>query len=797
MVGFRKKPQGLDITITEVSRERSSRFRLLSKTLGKLSFLLPACLFALLIYTLLSKAFFLDPVNARCLLAQFFIMLGFLCATINRPLARYTSVLAAVIGAVASNLLPSAITAGLAETLFDILKSVTYIIELLRFPESSGPEPQNLAVVLVSILTVISILAYKRGNSAILLALLSAAFFFKNLLTSGPTNKFIFFLALALIGFSFFMFRDTFRRRREIVQMPSVLPIILVISIVLGMFYLLPEFSLQNQRLYDSLEFIRERLKREERLPDTINYYEFSIKDLGYYPSGDNLGGPINIIEKAYMRYDGPSEASYLRGSIYDFYQNSRWSPTSMDPNYVFRNDDPGFQQRKSFYLSDRHYPEDKRIALNREETASIWPLEQPVQTIFNPGRLSSIEEIKTNQDSDSLLRFFFNEQGQVYASHILPETGYRISAYYPKKSEPSFSEDVIKLVPENLNLDPKSDYQAIIQKYDPGLAKLVYSHEGSDRDRLIRLYLVKKYLSENYIYNLKVATVPANVDFFENFLNTKEGYCTYFATAMTIAAQEMGFKAYYVEGFLVPGVTGQALGRYERIVKNTSAHAWTEVVLPEIGGVIIDAVPNDALSNLSQDKDRESSPPPTEPSTPEPSQSETAESQTDPSEPEEEPQNDDQEAGTVSQKPFLLLFFILLLALILAILTLRKLSFSKRRYNYDYLSRKYSNAKIIDMAFENLKELYEYASDQKLAEHLTVLGIFREYSRAFSKLRPELRREAFNILERAFYSGTEATAKEVSQVLEYGKLVEEEVKLNSRSKLKYFKTRVLQSKKV
>lgn len=77
-------------------------------------------------------------------------------------------------------------------------------------------------------------------------------------------------------------------------------------------------------------------------------------------------------------------------------------------------------------------------------------------------------------------------------------------------------------------------------------------------------------------------------MDFVTDFLfNTQEGYCTYFASAMTVLCRMVGLPARYVEGYqAIPDENGLAY------VTGLQAHAWTEVYFEGFGWLTFDATP-------------------------------------------------------------------------------------------------------------------------------------------------------------------------------------------------------------
>ncbi len=94
----------------------------------------------------------------------------------------------------------------------------------------------------------------------------------------------------------------------------------------------------------------------------------------------------------------------------------------------------------------------------------------------------------------------------------------------------------------------------------------------------------IEKYLQENYRYTMNPPYTPQEKDFVDYFLfEGKEGYCSYFASAMCVMTRALGLPSRYVEGFLLPEEPDDN-GYYH--VTNQNAHAWVEVYLEGIGWV-------------------------------------------------------------------------------------------------------------------------------------------------------------------------------------------------------------------
>ena len=102
------------------------------------------------------------------------------------------------------------------------------------------------------------------------------------------------------------------------------------------------------------------------------------------------------------------------------------------------------------------------------------------------------------------------------------------------------------------------------------------------------KAFALQSWLRRNCRYTLEVLPHPANVDFVTRFLlDTREGYCIYFASAMTVLCRMTGLPARYVEGYLAePDAGGEAL------VTGRDAHAWTELFFRGFGLLTFDATP-------------------------------------------------------------------------------------------------------------------------------------------------------------------------------------------------------------
>lgn len=101
-------------------------------------------------------------------------------------------------------------------------------------------------------------------------------------------------------------------------------------------------------------------------------------------------------------------------------------------------------------------------------------------------------------------------------------------------------------------------------------------------------------------VYTLRPPQIPAGADAAEFFLfQSRRGYCTYFAGALTVLCREAGIPARVASGFANPEWDARSqMG----MLREANAHAWTEVWVEGWGWAVVDATPAGARGDNSPD---------------------------------------------------------------------------------------------------------------------------------------------------------------------------------------------------
>lgn len=247
--------------------------------------------------------------------------------------------------------------------------------------------------------------------------------------------------------------------------------------------------------------------------------------------------------------------------------------------------------------------------------------LRDSASTLFVPQRLRALTP-------EGSLIPYFNRSSEVFATANLT-TGNVWTAEAPLFT--SMDRGVERLVNAAEGYDARYDdiCDTYLQLHDQidervyAIAREVTADVPTAYGKAIAL---QSYLAANYAYNLDVPEQSPNHDFVSSFLiETKEGYCTYFASAMTVLCRMAGLPARYVEGY-VAYPDGEGLA----VVTGKEGHAWTEVYFRNFGWVTFDATPTSAeYTEYAPGSDPDASDAPDEPDTsessPEPSEEPTA----------------------------------------------------------------------------------------------------------------------------------------------------------------------------
>lgn len=343
--------------------------------------------------------------------------------------------------------------------------------------------------------------------------------------------------------------------------------------------------SFQNPEVVNATNFIAGRLKIPIMDPSSLD--SFNLSNYGLYPLKVRLGGTPKQNSFVIMSVDSDHNV-LLRAATYDQYLGQYWNSHNsysiglFSPDSFLSESDDVFDSHRP---SSSKIPSDLYDAVFDKEEIEITYLYDIGNVVFSPGHLLEISGIGDVNacDSGTLNAVDPFASGDIYTL---------VFEQFRTYSD-TFTEDALALEAYILShpsvQDSEQKMDEINEKYlDADVPDSVTAYAKSltteDATPLEKVFAIQTELATNYTYSLTVSNPASDEDFVSNFIDTKEGYCTYFASAMTILARINGIPARYVEGFSVSASDGNTL------VLGTAAHAWCEVYIDGIGWIPIDA---------------------------------------------------------------------------------------------------------------------------------------------------------------------------------------------------------------
>ena len=515
---------------------------------------------------------------------------------------------------------------GLFGIWFEAIKALTlyfssYTVALPLF----GAQVASLVAVASAVL---SYVFAKRGVGFLPAALLVVLMMF-GLWSLGKGNLF-WYVAPALVA----LLLQMAQAAHEKINILHVLPMALVA--VLITFLLLPAARLTIEPLAKAASDLKQMISDYLFFTEPRNV--FTLGSYGFYPMGSNqLGGEAEPSEYPVMIVK-TEQKTLLRAVVKDLYSGRSFNDTFSAKRYLYVNPRWEAQRRKVFMELLPSEAIQKASTLLDEKAITIQIQNQAASTLFTPLFLRSL-----TMGSDMVP--YFNDSSELFITRDL-QIGDRYTVFTPIfEGGQTGLKALVDASPAN-----DADYQTMYKTYaqlPTHMEQKVYDDVANIVKGATTPYdkamAIMRHLQKYYRYTLTPDTPPGNQDFVTYFLYVgKEGYCTYYASAMTVMCRMAGLPARYVEGFLAePAADGFAY------VTGKDAHAWTEVYFEGFGWIPFDPTPlqqtnSDTPPQSNQDPEPSPSPSPDNQPTPSP----------DPNQPKDEPSPDPQPSEQPDDQP-------------------------------------------------------------------------------------------------------------------------------------------------
>lgn len=290
----------------------------------------------------------------------------------------------------------------------------------------------------------------------------------------------------------------------------------------------------------------------------------------------------------------------YLSGKIYDTFEGRGWTQNASGDTQ-----DRFLDAMETLYAVERYNAEATRDYVYGTE---LFVRYQYLDTgyVFTPLKTWEVEGYDCESDGPNLV--FGGQRGygteytaSYYQINVDHPVFYEMMEAHTNPDETLWNRLVRKHTPLDeyyVTLDDLEEHRAYIyENYAnaPALSGKVEAYlaqitAGADTD-IEKLRAIEAELS-SYTYTKQPGRLPEQVadesSYLEYFLlESRQGYCSYFATAFVLLARAEGIPARYVEGFCVP-VNEE---KYMTVYSNM-AHAWPEVYIDGVGWIPFEPTP-------------------------------------------------------------------------------------------------------------------------------------------------------------------------------------------------------------
>ena len=337
--------------------------------------------------------------------------------------------------------------------------------------------------------------------------------------------------------------------------------------------------------------------------------FDWKNKSFSIIPVGPANGGllgrtdGIKFNDSVSLKIEVPAfkNTLYLRGYTAGIYDDNSWSISGTDDNEVSFDD--LLEESGDHCTQDLNY-----LCVHGSDTADSASIKveaigaskkfiyAPYNTLYSFSGRNNEKKftptldsyVRTPSKSYDLTFRNYEEDYDIYGGYYNPENIKELDSKNLTSSQMDALEEYEDFVYDEYTetLDGEEinrAYQEILNNYLP------YSPEYCTYPDYYEA--IKNYFNDDvqgFHYTTQPQKTPDDVDFVEDFLNRRVGYCSYFATAGAQLLRKFGFPTRYAEGYMIlpsqQGTKPNSKDMFEISVKDRCAHAWAEVYIDGLG---------------------------------------------------------------------------------------------------------------------------------------------------------------------------------------------------------------------
>ena len=308
----------------------------------------------------------------------------------------------------------------------------------------------------------------------------------------------------------------------------------------------------------------------------------FSLQERGYnhtvmegeFPS-PRLGGPAEPDDTPVMRVVADGDL-LLRGAIRRDYTGHAWLDGGEKARYLYYDFTRRSTREEVFGAGAVPGGDSAFETVN----AQIEMLDDATSSLFVPYRLAEFSMDLANA-------VYYNSIGEIFlARNVEAGDSYSFTALAQGDDAALEALTIARADAQDaLYAEAAQTCLALPDIVEEGVYDLAAQITAGIEGDYAKAVAIRDWLAANCRYTLTVDYPPEDRDFVSYFLlDSREGYCSYFASAMAVLCRAVGLPTRYIEGYALHAQPGQSV-----ILTGENAHAWVEVYFNGVGWLSFD----------------------------------------------------------------------------------------------------------------------------------------------------------------------------------------------------------------
>ncbi len=528
--------------------------------------------------------------------------------------------------------------------------SIWFIDVTNGYNDVAIPLFSNLTIIVISLFATffVYIFTVKINNFFVSTIIFFSVFYIQlEFDTKGSDFSFVLFIFAFLIYYFFYILRrrgseKTYDVGNKLKYFVYILPVCIVILLISFLFF-------QNQQDRIKITWLDKRIdKTVDTIVDAVvdKFADVDVSSFDYFSFGvsgfgktDRLGGNLKPNKINVMNVESDHSNLYLRATSKANYDGHRWydvdnnfSSIGSEKEYTKQvssdalrlidgiklsiNGVTGLDLTKNDYFVDSK----AEVEFVNMKTKSLFVpnktynlnLKSNQEILMDNEQMLSVKDLKSKGFTYSFGYYNLNLKSEKLIA-LLRKSHSKVdktSAFFDKNLKIETASNVrsidnieVKEIPsavaaENV-LSINKKYTQLPVTITPRVRALAQELTKDKNNRYDMAKAIEAYLSKNYPYTLTPGNAPRSRDFVDYFLfEGKKGYCTYYASAMTVLLRCVDIPARYVEGYILP--PERTKGVFQ--VTTQQAHAWVEVYFDEYGWIPFEPT-SPFVANLYEDR--------------------------------------------------------------------------------------------------------------------------------------------------------------------------------------------------